>query len=76
MTPTTEKITDIANLKTGEYYRINGTKKILYWNGDEFRQPVKDNQKKYSGWNYPMEKQPKFKFGELIEEKDINALMP
>jgi len=70
------KITEITELETGKYYRINGTKKILYWNGNEFMKPVKDNQKRYSGWVTFIEKQPKFKYAELIKERDINALMP
>jgi len=69
------KITELKDLKTGEYYRINGTKKILYWDGSEFKKPVKDNQKRYSGWIGRIEKQPKFKFGELIKEQDLNGIM-
>jgi hypothetical protein len=68
-------IESLELLKKGEYYRLNGTKKILYWNGEVFMQPVKDNQKKYSGWIRHIEKQPKFKFAELIKEQDINALL-
>ena len=37
-------------LKAGGYYRINKTKKILYWDGDKWMKPVKDPIKKtYTG---------------------------
>lgn len=45
-------------VKTGRYYQINGTKKVLYWEGTEWRMPVKDNRGSYGGWTYPLEKQP------------------
>ena len=42
----------------GEYYRINGTKKILYWDGSKWMKPVKDHQKRYGTWNGYLDKQP------------------
>ncbi len=45
-------------LVDGEYYRINGTKKILYWDGKEWMKPVKDSQKRYGTWNSYLDKQP------------------
>ena len=50
----------------GEYYRINNTKRILYWDGEKWMKPEKDQQKKYGTWNSHLEKQPKVKSIELI----------
>ena len=47
-----------VTLEDGEYYKINGTKKILYWDGNEWMKPEKDTQKRYGGWNSHLEKQP------------------
>lgn len=33
------------NLQAGKYYQINGTKKVLYWDGIEWCKPVKFNGK-------------------------------
>ncbi len=60
----------MENLKLGCYYRINGTKKILYWDGEKFMKPVKDNRGKYS-FVSPMEVQPKIKSVELVKESDL-----
>ena len=54
-------------LEDGEYYKINGTKKILYWDGKEWMKPEKDNQKRYGGWNRRLEKQPTVKTVELVD---------
>ena len=32
---------DISLLETGNYYRINGTKKKLYWDGEKWMKPQK-----------------------------------
>lgn len=59
-------------LEEGEYYRINGTKKILYWNGTQWMKPIKDNQKRYGTWNSYLDKQPtNIKTVELV---DINKV--
>ena len=51
----------------GEYYRINGTKKVLYWNGEIWCKPKKDNQGKFGSWVTPMAEQPKnVKYVELV----------
>jgi hypothetical protein len=38
---------DTTNLKIG-YYQINNTKKVLYWSGEKWQQPVKDYYKRYT----------------------------
>lgn len=60
-------------LENGEYYKINGTKKILYFD-EVWYKPIKDNRKRYSGWIEPLEKQPTIKSVELssINELDGN----
>lgn len=60
-----------TTLIDGEYYRINGTKKILYWDGEKWMKPVKDHQKRYGTWNCYLDKQPKVKSVELV---NINKL--
>ena len=60
----------MENLKSGCYYRINGTKKILYWDGYQWRKPAKDKRGKYS-IVLPMEDQPKIKSVELVKESDL-----
>jgi hypothetical protein len=58
-------------LVDGEYYRINGTKKILYWDGSKWMKPEKDQQKRYGAWSSYLDKQPtNIKFVELV---DIHA---
>jgi hypothetical protein len=55
-------------LEDGEYYRINGTKKILYWDGSKWMKPEKDQQKRYGAWNSRLDKQPtNIKFVELVD---------
>lgn len=46
------------NLEDGEYYRINETKKILYWDGKKWMKPVRDSQKRYGTFVTNLEKQP------------------
>ncbi len=65
------KITDLATLESGEYYRINGTKKILYWDGEKWMKPAKDNRGSYSGWITALSTQPKVKFVELSSSNEI-----
>jgi hypothetical protein len=66
-----EKITDLTLLEPGDYYRINGTKKKLYWDGEKWMKPSKDTRGSYSGWISPLDKQPKVKYVERITEKDL-----
>ena len=66
-----EKITDTNLLVEGEYYRINGTKRKLYWMNGEWFKPQKDNRGNYSGYLKRLPKQPNFKFAEKIELTDL-----
>lgn len=52
-----------------KYYQINGTKKVLYWNGTLWQRPVKDNQGRYDGWLDHLEKQPT----NVKTVKEVNA---
>ena len=62
------KYESAVSLVDGEYYRINGTQKILYWDGSKWLKPVKDQYKKYGGWNSFLEKQPtNIKSVELVD---------
>lgn len=45
------------------YYLVNG-KKILYWDGEKWMKPAKDNMGKYGVWLNPLEKQPRIKTAE------------
>jgi hypothetical protein len=60
-------------METG-YYQINNTKKVLYWNGEEWCKPQKDTRGKYGGWITPLEKQPKVKVATPIEETEYKSL--
>lgn len=53
------------------YYKINGTKRVLYWDGDKWMKPIKDQQKRYGTWIGALDKQPKVK---TVEEIDIFKL--
>jgi hypothetical protein len=46
------------NLQEGKYYQINGSKKVLYCDGEKWMQPAKDNRGKYEVWLRHLEKQP------------------
>ncbi len=63
---------DVSLLESGNYYRINGTKKKLYWNGEKWMKPRKDSRGSYDGWIAPLEKQPtNFKFAQEISISDL-----
>ena len=63
---------DVSLLESGNYYRINGTKKKLYWDGEKWMKPQKDIRGSYGGWIAPLEKQPtNFKFAQEISIRDL-----
>lgn len=63
---------DVSLLESGNYYRINGTKKKLYWDGEKWMKPQKDSRGSYDGWIAPLEKQPtNFKFAQEISISDL-----
>jgi len=46
-----------GNLEEG-YWLIN-EKRVLYWNGKEWQDSVKNTRGNHGGWIRPLEKQPK-----------------
>jgi len=63
---------ELSKLEIGEYYRINGTKKILYWDGEKWMKPVKDMRKNYGTYNAHLDKQPtNIKSVELVDIRTI-----
>ena len=58
-------------LEQGCYYIINGTKRILYWSGNEWMKPVKDNRGSYHGWVTFLEKQPKISTVSKVEIEEL-----
>ncbi len=50
-----------------EYYRINNSKRILYWDGEQWMKPEKDSRGMYSGLLSYLNKQPNVKSVELID---------
>lgn len=40
-----------------DYYQINNTKKVLYWDGKEWMKPVKDHYKRFT-FLTSLDKQP------------------
>jgi hypothetical protein len=64
---------DLSKLEPHEYYRINGTKKILYWDGEKWMKPEKDSRKNYGTYNGRLEKQPtNIKSVELVDIHTIS----
>jgi hypothetical protein len=64
---------DTSTLIAGEYYRINNTKKILYWNGYIWMQPVKDQQKRFATWVRHLDKQPtNIKRVDMVDVNELN----
>ena len=64
---------DVSLLESGNYYRINGTKKKLYWDGEKWMKPAKDSRGSYDGWIAPLEKQPtNFKFAQEISISELH----
>jgi len=49
---------DKLNLEPGNYYLINGSKKILYWDGEKWMKPIRDRNKRYGYYVCNLEKQP------------------
>ena len=63
---------DVHLLETGNYYRINGTKKKLYWDGERWMKPKKDVRGSYGGWIAPLGKQlTNFKFAQEISISEL-----
>ena len=48
----------MQNLETGEYYVINNTKKVLYWDGEKWMKPIKDRTKRFGSLITNLDKQP------------------
>ena len=62
----------VSLLETGNYYRINGTKKKLYWDGEKWMKPQKDSRGSYDRLITPLDKQPtNFKFAQEISISDL-----
>lgn len=61
----------MENLETG-YYKINGTKKVLYWDEEKWMKPMKDQQGRLESWLGKLDKQPKIKSVEKMEVKDLH----
>lgn len=49
---------DYKNLES-DYYQINRTKKILYWDGIQWMKPAKDFNKKFGSYVEHLPEQPK-----------------
>lgn len=41
-----------------DYYVINNSKKVLYWNGAEWMKPIKDRQGRLGSYITRLDKQP------------------
>lgn len=62
------------NLETGEYYVINNTKKILYWNGETWMKPRKDVQGRLGSYVEHLSRQPKVKSVVNVNETEYASL--
>ena len=54
-------------LEGGEYYRINGTKRVLYWSGDKWMRPTRDEQKRFGIYVTNLDRLPNVKSVELVD---------
>lgn len=61
------------NIEVG-YYQINNTKKVLYWNGEEWQKPIKDSRGGFGSYVTKLDKQPKIKTTTPIEETEYKSL--
>ena len=62
----------MEKLIEGTYYYINGGKRLLYWDNNEWFKPVRDSRKTYSGLLSKLDIQPTVRSVieiENIEEK-------
>lgn len=72
--PTSQQHNVSSSAGMGEgYYRLNGSKRILYWDGEKWMKPVKDQQGRYGTWLGQLDKQPKVKSAEYIPDVDRAA---
>lgn len=72
--PTLQQHNVSSSAGMGEgYYRMNGTKRILYWDGEKWMKPVKDQQGRLGTWIGQLDKQPKVKSAEYIP--DVNKVV-
>jgi hypothetical protein len=63
---------DLTQLEQGEYYRINNTKKILYWDGSQWMKPAKDIRGNLGVYIQHLDKQPNNI--KSVEKIDINKI--
>lgn len=63
------------DLEVGEYYKINNTKRILYWDGEKWMKPAKDRRGSYSGYVGFLDKQPAVKSVERVDISELDKLM-
>lgn len=61
----TQNLPIISPIEEGVYYRINGTKRVLYWDGEKWMLPVKNTRGEYFAARL-MDKQPKVKSYERV----------
>lgn len=63
---------DLNKLEIGEYYRINGNI-VLYWDGEKWMKPQKDNRGNYGTYNSHLDKQPtNIKPVELVDIRTVS----
>jgi len=61
---------DFTNLEP-DYYQINNTKKVLYWDGVNWMRPIKDRYKRFT-YITKLEEQPKnIKTITIVKEQDF-----
>ena len=54
-----------------DYYQIDNTKKILYWDGEKWMKPVKDHYKRFT-YLRNLEEQPKnIKTTTIVNKQDF-----
>lgn len=56
------------------YYVINNTKRVLYWDGEQWKKPIKDRMGRLGSYISHLEKQPKVKSTTPVEETEYASL--
>lgn len=71
----TKQLFKAETLESGEYYRINETKKILYWDGSQWMKPERDNRGRFSGLLSRLNHQPgNIKNVTLVTDEEIGKM--
>lgn len=55
-----------------DYYQINNTKKVLYWDGEKWMKPLKDNYKRFTYLGILKEQPKNIKTATIVDKQDFS----